>query len=163
MAGHDPARRPGITPALQMDTDRRIARPFSRLEFWIAADRVDTQLDDDGLFDLATGFDQIFTLHNLAMMFAGLVLGTIIGAIPGLNPEQAQLMAESNANPMVLAAISSLCGVGLAVAQDLVATGTDPLHQVGAFLVHGGVELVLAGQIQAVEQIHQAQGIGIHS
>lgn len=45
-----------------------------------------------------------------------LIMVSSTGAIPGLNPEQAQLMAESNANPMVLAAISSLCGVGLAVA-----------------------------------------------
>ena len=38
------------------------------------------------------------------------------GTIPGLSPEQAQMMAESNMDPMLLSSISAVCGVGLAVA-----------------------------------------------
>jgi hypothetical protein len=38
------------------------------------------------------------------------------GTIPGLNPEQAQMLAESNMDPTMLSSIGAVCGVGLALA-----------------------------------------------
>lgn len=54
----------------------------------------------------------------------GSILGVIImltqigstGTIPGLSPDQAQLLAESNMDPMMLSLIGGVCGVGLALA-----------------------------------------------
>jgi hypothetical protein len=51
------------------------------------------------------------------------ILGVVIlliqvsssGTVPGLNPEQAQVLAESNMDPVLLTSISSVCGVGLAL------------------------------------------------
>ncbi|HRP27947.1 MAG TPA: tripartite tricarboxylate transporter permease [Burkholderiaceae bacterium] len=40
----------------------------------------------DLLANLAHGFGVAFTLHNLAYAFAGTVLGTLIGVLPGLGP-----------------------------------------------------------------------------
>jgi hypothetical protein len=52
------------------------------------------------------------------------ILGAVImviqvgstGTIPGLNPEQAQVLAESNMDPTMLSSIGAVCGVGLALA-----------------------------------------------
>jgi hypothetical protein len=54
----------------------------------------------------------------------GSILGAVIlliqigstGTIPGLNPEQAQLLAESNMDPTMLSSIGAVCGVGIALA-----------------------------------------------
>ena len=40
-----------------------------------------------------TGFDQIFHLQNLLLMAGGLVIGIVIGAIPGLNVPLAVALA----------------------------------------------------------------------
>jgi hypothetical protein len=53
----------------------------------------------------------------------GSILGAVImiiqisstGTIPGLNPEQAQMLAESNMDPTLLSSISAVCGVGIAL------------------------------------------------
>jgi len=54
----------------------------------------------------------------------GSILGVVImliqvgstGIIPGLNPDQAQLLAESNMDPTMLSLVGGVCGVGLALA-----------------------------------------------
>jgi hypothetical protein len=38
------------------------------------------------------------------------------GTIPGLSPEQAQMLAESNLDPTMLSTIGAVCGLGLALA-----------------------------------------------
>jgi len=61
---------------------------------------------------IVTGFDQIFHLQNLALMAGGLVIGIVIGAIPGLNVPLAVALALPFTYHMPpLAGLSMLIGI----------------------------------------------------
>ena len=61
---------------------------------------------------IATGFDQIFHLQNLLLMAGGLVIGIVIGAIPGLNvPLAVALALPFTFHMPPLAGLSMLIGI----------------------------------------------------
>ncbi len=61
---------------------------------------------------IATGFEQIFHLQNVLLMAGGLVIGIVIGAIPGLNVPLAVALALPFTYHMPpLAGLSMLIGI----------------------------------------------------